>query len=530
MATSIRLVVFLVIVPTMCSTRSLGQLPSYDCDLVLNRLVDCPFLTGIEPPQDIGLGAKIPSPAPAFNAGAMPVQNLRVYSSSKTDSDNEAPPITVTSKEPAKEGFHWGQALKESFTFLTIEQAYVVHDDFKWVVVENGIPFNHYWRDYKQSLSTWVHSGWSDGDPNLYGYVGHPIQGALTSYIQIQNDPKSRNLEFENTKAYWLSRLKATLWNAVYSTQWNLGPLSEVTVEKYGTKTRSPWNQDGTWPCTRKPCYTGVGQVDIVMTPIGGLGWMVGEDWLDKNVVRRVEGATQNRFLIDVMRCGFNPARGGANILHGQAPWSRPRDNRLTYFSSPDNVVDTRLVTPAAHPVITTSEPTSTRIPSRGNVFFAYAYTGVNEKSNYLTSMHGWNVAIEKKVLPFFGVIGDVSGQYGSGNFSATGSCTSAGSPSESCVAGKISVYNFLLGVRGSHSSWRIRPYAECLFGAVHTNATAPGITGSNTAFTLALGGGLDFRLAPKMSWGMHANYLTTGTFDASEHNIRMSFGPAIHF
>ncbi len=27
------------------------------------------------------------------------------------------------------------------------------------------------------------------------------------------------------------------LWNAAYSTQWNLGPVSEVTVEKYGTKT-----------------------------------------------------------------------------------------------------------------------------------------------------------------------------------------------------------------------------------------------------------------------------------------------------
>lgn len=89
----------------------------------------------------------------------MPSQNLRAYCSSKTESDIEAPPITATPKEPAKEGFNWGQALKESFAFLTIEQAYMVHDDFKSVVVENGVPFNHYWRDYKQSLSTRVYSG-----------------------------------------------------------------------------------------------------------------------------------------------------------------------------------------------------------------------------------------------------------------------------------------------------------------------------------------------------------------------------------
>jgi hypothetical protein len=66
-----------------------------------------------------------------------------------------------------------------------------------------------------------------------------------------------------------------------------------------------------------------MGQIDIVMTPLGGLGWTVGEDWLDKKVVRRVEGATNNHFLIDTARCGFNPVRAGANILHGKKPWFR---------------------------------------------------------------------------------------------------------------------------------------------------------------------------------------------------------------
>jgi hypothetical protein len=104
----------------------------------------------------------------------------------------------------AGRGSHWGRALLESFTFLSIEQAYVVHDDYRWVTSENCIPFNHYWRDYKQSLHTWVNSGWDDGDAVLYSYVGHPIQGALTEYIQIQNDPKGRDLE----------RLQCESWDA----------------------------------------------------------------------------------------------------------------------------------------------------------------------------------------------------------------------------------------------------------------------------------------------------------------------------
>lgn len=297
------------------SLTAFGQLPVPICDREKASIASCaeseckPFsssristLVSIENSAPNALRVKAADSASDFNSPAAP------------------------SAKDEREGFHWGRALEESLTFLAIEQAYVVHTDFRWVVSENGIPFNHYWRDYMQSLSAWTKSGWSDGDPNMFGYVGHPIQGALTSFIEIQNDPKSRGIEFSNTKRYWKSRLKATIWNAVYSTQWNLGPISEVTVEKYGTKDRPPWNQNGSWPCTTKNCYTGVGQIDIVMTPIGGFGWMVGEDWMDKNIARRVEGATSNRFLIDTVRCTFNPIRAGANILHGNKPWFRFRD------------------------------------------------------------------------------------------------------------------------------------------------------------------------------------------------------------
>jgi hypothetical protein len=254
--------------------------------------------------------------------------------SDEIDADSSAAsyPLAVTSehtvpnqKEPH---FGWGHALRESFMFLSLEQAYVVKDDYRWVTFENGVPFNHYWRDYKYSLHTWIDSGWNDGDDYLYNYVGHPIQGAMTSFIQIQNDPQGRDLEFSNTKAYWWSRFKATMWNTAYSTQWSIGPLSELTVEKYGSPVRTPWNRNGTWPCTEKNCFTGTGQVNLVVTPIGGFGWMLTEDVLDRYVAMRVENATSNRFLIDMTRCGLNPIRGGAYILHGKPPWYRPRDRK----------------------------------------------------------------------------------------------------------------------------------------------------------------------------------------------------------
>ncbi len=307
------------------STAAVCQLPSSRCDRLGDPLADCQFTTRASPDYNLTDSGAEHSPAEALRAlGEAAAGSPKL---------GRAGAFVSSPNRPSHENFHWKRALSEAFIFLSISQAYVVHDDYRWVVVENGVPFNHYWRDYKESLSTWIHSGWHDGDPILYNYVGHPVQGALTGYIQIQNDPQGRALEFSNSKPYWWSRFKALLWNMAYSTQWRLGPLSEITVEKYGTKARSSWNRDGSWPCTQKPCYTGVGQSDLVVTPAGGFLWLLTEDLLDRKVSRRVEGATENRFLIDLTRCALNPVRGGANILHGKAPWHRTsRDAAQLYF------------------------------------------------------------------------------------------------------------------------------------------------------------------------------------------------------
>lgn len=220
-------------------------------------------------------------------------------------------------RKTQQEGFHWRRALGESFAFLTIQHSVLVESGDKKYIYD-GVPFNHFWRDYKTSLQSWLEAGWDDGDPFLDNYIGHPIQGALTGYIQVQNDPEGRRLEFENTRRYWKSRLKAMAWNFAYSTQWEIGPLGEMTVEKYGA-----FNATGEWWLHNGHYVNGEGQVDLVITPIGGLGWMVMEDYLDHKLVRAVESRTEKRWVIDVVRCGLNPIRSGANILHWKRPWWR---------------------------------------------------------------------------------------------------------------------------------------------------------------------------------------------------------------
>jgi hypothetical protein len=491
-----------LLVVLLWSAVCFGQLPSSRCDSSKAALVDCTDLTPFEPAQD---QISTPKGNPLVHNGGGSAERAGATVDAEPASEGAANALVA----PEKEGFHWGQALSESFTFLVIEQAYVVHTDFNWVVSENGVPFNHYWRDYKQSLSAWVHSGWNDGDPNWFGYVGHPIQGALTGFIQIQNDPQGEKLQFSKTRAYWWSRSKAALWNAAYSTQWNLGPLSEVTVEKYGTKTRAPWNYDGSYPCS-KHCLTGVGQIDIVMTPIAGTGWLIGEDFLDKEVVRRVEGATENHVLIDTVRCALNPIRGAAYILHGKQPWYRAsRDvQRMTPLA-------TRNTSAAAR------ESPKTQIPNRGDVFFGYSHMGgihcqmrfsdattaCDPFSAKAANLNGWNASVEKQYLRYFGAVADFSGQYGG-----------------------VSQRNFLFGVRGGASIGRFRPFAEALFGAVHVQEKGLATSRSETSFAEALGVGIDFRLMRLLSWRIQADEIKTELTGFEQQNVRVSSGVAVRF
>ena len=487
---------FVLVLALLVPAASFCQLPSSACDSSERALADCASFTKFEA-----------APAGRFASSTTPLQAIAAVGAT-SDGTTDAPTSArsaVSSMSLQPEHFHWRRALSESFTFLIIEQAYVIHNDFSWVVAENGVPFNHYWRDYMQSLSTWTRSGWNDGDPNWYGYVGHPIQGALTGFIQIQNDPASEKLEFSKTKAYWWSRFKAFLWNSAYSTQWNLGPLSEVTVEKYGTKTRGPWNYNGTWPCTHH-CLTGVGQIDLVMTPLGGTGWLIGEDFLDNKVARRLEGATENHFLIDAVRCALNPIRGGANILHGQAPWYRAsRDVKKIALTADykSSAVKTENLKPA---------------PSHGNVSFGYSHIGSTKCqarivgnniacdpfSSRAADLGGWNTSVEKNYLRYFGALADVGQQYGS-----------------------VSESSYLFGFRGGAWVGRVRPFAEAMVGAVRARESG---LDPDTSFAAALGVGADLRVTRLIGWRLQADQLKTSLARTEQQTLRVSSGLVIRF
>lgn len=207
---------------------------------------------------------------------------------------------------------NWRGVLLQSGFFLGIEHSFRFATEPDTRQQLRGRFFPEYWKSLRGSGGHW-----GDTDPFLVNYVGHPLQGSVTGFIWTQNHPTERRLEFSNTPAYWRSRLKAMGWSAIYSTQFELGPISEASLGNLG----SPM----------VPRTAGI--VDLVVTPLGGFGFQVAEDILDRYAVRWIEKRLPSRPVIIIARGFLNPARTFANCMRLRVPWhrdSRPGVNAIT--------------------------------------------------------------------------------------------------------------------------------------------------------------------------------------------------------
>jgi hypothetical protein len=160
----------------------------------------------------------------------------------------------------------------------------------------------HFFSDYKRSVH--LPHQWGDGDSGLTNYGGHPGQGAASGFIWVQRDPSAPSA-FVANRAYLHSRLRGMAFATAYSLQFEIGPFSEASIGNVGLN-----------PDT-------AGWVDHVMTPIGGFAIMVGEDILDRFVVKSIERRTDSVVLRAMSRMLLNPARATANVAAVQTPWYR---------------------------------------------------------------------------------------------------------------------------------------------------------------------------------------------------------------
>lgn len=225
---------------------------------------------------------------------------------------------TAGEEDRAAERYHWKGLLWQSLAFQGAENVYRLSTD---QYMRHLIATGPYWRNYGISMTHWDMTRWNDGDSFVVDDIGHPMQGAVSSFIEIQNSLSARNLQFSNSRAYWKSRFVAMLWATAYSTQQKIGPLGEAALGNGGGYT---YALHCPFRCTNpKAEYTNdTGWTDFIMTPAGGTVWVIGEDVIDR-YTGRWQDAHPDAVFPKIVRGALNPTRTAANALRGKNPWYR---------------------------------------------------------------------------------------------------------------------------------------------------------------------------------------------------------------
>jgi hypothetical protein len=158
-------------------------------------------------------------------------------------------------------------------------------------------------KDWFTSAGALFDSNWDDGNKIQTNYIAHPIGGAVYANNARMNDPKYAAL-LPGDRGYGTGVLRSMAFAAAASLMYEIGPVSEASLGNLGMK--NPDKQ---------------GWVDPVMTPVLGAGWMVLEDVVHQQLLRRVDGQVP----YTILHIFLNPARTISNLFNFRPPCPRER-------------------------------------------------------------------------------------------------------------------------------------------------------------------------------------------------------------
>lgn len=224
-------------------------------------------------------------------------------SSSSNDVRIQATPQDEASRKTMR--FRWLPAIGESLLYTGIMHTFDIVSQAGTRDALNG----HWFQQYTQSVAEL--RGWSDSDHFMAPYVGHPLEGSIFGFIQRQNDPKYRLVQWGDGREYWISMLRSMAWSAVWHTQWKIGPASEASIANV-------------------MLHASPGFICLVDTPTLGFVTMMAEDAADRYLIIGLENRSSNRPLIILARSFLNPGRTFANMMAFRVPWDR--ETRMGLF------------------------------------------------------------------------------------------------------------------------------------------------------------------------------------------------------
>jgi len=272
--------------------------------------------------------------APPTNSNLSADKSTEAAESSSQNQIFPATPSAVITAPATLPKWNWKASTLQSFEFTMFNHVWRAAWDPSLRYQLAHKPFFH---DWFTSYGGYNLHRWGDGDDFVVNYVGHPLQGAVTSRIYLQNDPRSF-VKISKSHNYWVPLGWSTLWSALWQVQWKVGPFSETSFGNAGGWEYVPGC--GTdLACLNNPKYpkpptNNTGLTDWVSTSLIGDVWVIGEDTLDRFVVAPI--ARNHRILGGrILRACLEPSRDFAAIVAGKFVWQLPQIENNFVVKSP---------------------------------------------------------------------------------------------------------------------------------------------------------------------------------------------------
>ncbi len=153
----------------------------------------------------------------------------------------------------------------------------------------------------------------------------------------------------------------------------------------------------------------------------------------------------------------------------------------------------------------------------KGEVAGNYTYIRLDSGgSGNNLNCHGGGGSAAWNLNSYFGVVGEFAG------CKVTGLASGVSAHAISYLFGPRLTY------RG-HSS--LEPFGEFLFGGAHTSASAGGTTVTDSAFAMALGGGVDYKATRSIALRLgQFDYFYTKFGNTHQNNFRLQAGVVFRF
>jgi hypothetical protein len=124
------------------------------------------------------------------------------------------------------------------------------------------------------------------------------------------------------------------------------------------------------------------------------------------------------------------------------------------------------------------------------------------------SNLNGGKIGLTFNLTPYFGVVGEIAGGWGS----------------------PLKVYDGLVGPQISYRKRKATFFGQVLFGKAKTHVNING-PATSSGRAIAFGGGVDYPVTSRFSVRLiHAEYLNTYTFQLNQNNLQLSTGLIYQF